>query len=242
MATSVIIDIAVVSLIIVFAVLGIIKGFAKTFIATFGTLISLLLAILLAKSVAGFLEENFMLATKLSEKLTGFLEKIFGADAIGGTFGDANEQTLSSGGFAGWLIRAVLSLKTEGTIVDGYPLNEVLSKIFAYYITVIIAVLILYILFKIVFFIVGDLIVKARQFEPVNAIDRLLGLLLGVVRGIVVVNLLIMIISVIPLSFCQTIAVETLNAPFTNIINNIDVFGLLLRRLFDPASGVHIIA
>ncbi|MBQ9103732.1 MAG: CvpA family protein [Clostridia bacterium] len=238
MATSIIIDAVVVSLLIIFALSGLFKGFAKTFISIFGTILSLLFAILLAKTVANFLENSFSLATKLSYKLNGFVEKVFGAEITGMTFGEANENALSNSGLAGWIINGILSLKNDGAILETATLGDIISKMFAYYITIIIAVIVIFILFKIIFFIIGDLIVKARKFNVVNAVDRSLGLLLGIVKGIISVNFILMILIPLPFGFCQTIAVELPNTVVASIVNKIDMFGILLNVIFDPTNAL----
>lgn len=238
MATSIIIDAVVVSLLIIFALSGLIKGFAKTFISIFGTILSLLFAILLAKTVANFLEKSFSLATKISFKLSDFVEKVFGAEISGMTFGETSEQALSNSGLAGWIINSILSLKADGSVVETATLGEIISKMFSYYITVIIAVLILFILFKIIFFIVGDLIVKARKINVVNVADRSLGFFLGLIKGIISVNFILMILIALPFGFCQSIAVELPNTAVASLVNKIDIFGILLNIIFDPSHAV----
>lgn len=236
MSTASVIDIVVIVLVVGYAAFGAIKGFAKTFVSTFGTILSVLFALLLCKTCAEFLEKTFSLTTTLSENLSGAVEKIFGEELLSVPFALVDETTIRSSGLTGLLLNAVLSLKSGGEIPLGASLGEVVSMIFGYYLTVIIAVAVLFILFKLVFFIIGDLIVKARKAKIINFTDRFLGFVLGAIKGVVAVNFLVLIISALPIGFCQTIIQEMSNASFANFINKINVFELVLNNIIDSTS------
>lgn len=231
-----VVEVATLAIIIISAIVGIVKGFAKTFISTFGTILSLVFAILLSSAVAGFLENTFSLITKLSGKLIGVVENIFGAELSATPLANASEASLASGNLAGWLVSHILSLKGDSAVNQSLPVGQILASTFAYYIAVVIAVIITFIIFKIIFFIIGDLIVKARKISVINVVDRVLGLVLGIIKGIIWVNFVFMIIKFLPFGFCQDITYALECSTFARFINTINVFGLLLGVISAPSK------
>jgi len=147
------------------------------------------------------------------------------------TLEQVTTDQLSDAGLAGFIIKIVLSLQTNNEIPMDVTLNQVIAPIFGYYICLIIAVILLMIIFKIIFYIVGEIISNSKSFNLLTGVDKLLGVALGLIQGIINVELIIMIIAVIPLGFCQQLIAEIATAPFTNFINNINLFNLILSSI-----------
>lgn len=230
--TSAIIDIVALCIVVLLVVLGFKKGFAKTFVSAFGSLLSLLIAILLCTSVASFLESHWGAVSSLSNSLSGFFSKTFGAELMDTTLAQANENALTEGNVAAWIIRLVIAAKNDGSFDPNTTLNQIITPIFSFYVVAIISAVALYIVFRIIFFLIGELIKKAHVLPLVGIVDRLLGALLGLIRAVTYVSLLVWIINILPIGYVQTvIAPEVSNTILVSFLNKINLFELLLGAL-----------
>lgn len=226
-----IIDIVALIFILGFALFGFARGFAKSFVSLFGTIISLLLAILLCPAVARFIESKFSLVTTLSESLSGTLDKIFGETIMNTTLEQATEQSLSDAGVAGWIISLVILFKGEAAVPMDVTLNHVLCPTIAYYIVIIISVIVLFILFKIILFLLSGLVKRLYVIGVIKVVDRVLGLVLGIISGIVYLDAFIILLSIIPINFIQNLYAHVLSSTFTMFLHNIDLFGFILNSV-----------
>ena len=227
-STGAIIDIVVLILIFVFAIVGVVQGFTKSFVSAFGGILSLIFAGLLCSSMANFMETQFELVTKLSDKLGGITKGIFG-DIVDVQVGEANENLLSEAGIALWLIKMIFSV--EGDLSPTTTINSIICPIFAFYILTIISFIVLYILFKILFLLLSKVVKDLYAFKLVEASDRLLGLALGFLRGIIIVQVGLLLINTLPIAFFQRLSASLVDASFTNFINNINLFNVIIKAL-----------
>lgn len=225
-----IVDIVALLFLLGFALHGLIKGFAKSFVSLFGTVISLLLAVLLCSLVARFLESEFSLVTNISGSISNTLNNIFGETIMNTTLEQATEEILKDAGLGGIILTIVIAFKGDIGIPTDVTLNQVLSPTFSYYIVMLISALILFILFKVLLFLLGEIIKNTRS-NFVRKTDKTLGLLLGLLSGVIYIEFFIMIISVIPLGFCQDLYSYILSSTFTNFINNLNLFNKMLSAI-----------
>ncbi len=228
---SAIIDgIALLIIIISFAV-GAKKGFVKTFFSVFGGILSLLLAVLLCSAVAKFAESEFGAVTSVSGWLEGVLRNIFGEALMDTTLSEANEAGLAEAGVATWLLKIILSMKGSSEIPVDTTLNQIISPVFAYYIVAILCVIILYIIFRLIFFLIGEIVLRLHTITMIRITDGALGAILGIIRGIVIIDIILMIISVLPIGFFQSIAVEVDSTILTSFLSNCNIFGYIINTL-----------
>ena len=212
-------------------VIGAKKGFVKSLISTFGSMISLILAVLLCSSVAKVLENKFSLVTTISSKLTGVLSKIFGEQLMTTPLSLATEDVLSEQfKLSLFLVRIILSLKTTGLSPDT-TLSSIICPVFGFYIVCIISIIILFIIFKIIFFLIGEIVKKLHSNKVIGATDITLGIVFGAIKGVFVINFALMILSFIPLGFIQNFTGAINDTIFTKIINKIDVISLILKGM-----------
>ena len=237
-----IVDIVALCLIALSAIIGLCRGFAKTFISAFGSIISIILAFLLCSTVAGFLENKFGLITTISDKLQGVLTGIFGETLMDTTLQEATEATFAEAGVASWIANIVLSVKGSGNVDMNVTLNQIICPVFGYYITALIAIIILFILFKILFFLIGEFIKKLSEIKIIGTVDRTLGLILGIIRGVIIIQLLILIINIIPIAAFQQVSLDIENSVFVSFINGINIFGLILNAITGIGNIVNVIS
>ncbi|MBQ3115906.1 MAG: CvpA family protein [Clostridia bacterium] len=225
---SAIVDLVALAIIILFAVRGLVKGFAKTFVSVFGTILSFLFAVLLSSAVAGFLESEFSLVTKLAGRVSTSLDKLFGENVMGLTLAEASAGGLRDAGVGGWMVSLILTFKSDGGIPPTTPLRDLISPTFAYYIAIAIAVAGLFILFKILFFLLGELVKKLYAIKLIEKVDKTLGFFAGLISGIVHLEFLILLISFIPIPFVQRLYALIQESVIANFVDNINLFARLL--------------
>lgn len=222
-----IVDLVALILTIIIVILGIKNGFLKTFLTTFGSLISFILAALLCSVVATFLEKNIGMISAISKWLSGLLSDWFGAELMDTTIEQASQGGLQSGGLSTWLITLVLNLQGSASIPTDTTLNQVLSPVLGYYISCALSFLVLYILFRIIFYIVSDLTKALHKIKLVGFIDRLLGAILGFIQTVLLIDIIIIVLNAIPFPFMSVVTQAISEAVYTSFINKINVIGLI---------------
>ncbi len=224
------IDIIALIFILVFALHGAIKGFTKTFFSLFGTFIGLLLAVLLAPSVVKFMQSKHGLISSFANELDGVVTNLFGKNVLSIKISDANKATLTSAGLGGYIASIILSLKT-GSYSPDATVGDALCPTFAYYIVLILSVVVLFILFKLIFAVLCSLVKDAYKNKKVEKFDKTLGFFLGIVHGIIIFELVIMIISIIPLNFFQNIYANIQISTIAKFIADINMFNLIITAI-----------
>ncbi len=230
-SVSAIIDIVALCLILIFFIIGIVRGFAKTFLSIFGRLIALLLAVLLCSSMAGFLNKTFDLTNKIAVGLDDIVGKIFGETFANTTIEQINETSIQNFSISNFIAKIILDAKNVGDLPPTTTISQIISPALSFYVVSIISAVILYILFRIVLFIIGDIIKKATQIKLIGALDKFLGAILGFVWGVVMVQIVIVLFNAIPLEFCQKICAEISNTTITKFINKINVYAIIMNSI-----------
>lgn len=228
---SAIVDLVALAFIILFAIRGLTKGFAKTFVSVFGSILSFLFAVLLSSAVAGFLESEFSFVTSMADKVSASLDKMFGENVMNLTLIEASEGGLREAGVGGWLISLILTFKADGSIPPSTQLRDLISPVFGYYIVIALSVIGLFILFKILFFIIGELVKKLYAFKLIEKLDKTLGFFAGLISGIVHLEFTILIISFIPIPFVQQLYGLIQESVIANFVDNINLFSKLLSTI-----------
>lgn len=242
LSNSAIADIVALALILIFSLVGLKKGFAQTFISAFGTIISLTLASLLCSKTVMLLQDKFNLIDTVSNNLAGTLSNIFGDEIMNTTLAQATETNLNEAGIAGWLVNIIMSMQVNLSVPTDTTLNQIICPTFAYYIVLVIAFLILFVIFKILLWLLGKLILKLHSFKAVKIVDCSLGFALGLIKGILFVELFILIIGVIPIGLFQSLNIEIQNAPICSFLSNINLYALILNSITNSNSVTNIIS
>ncbi len=234
------ISLIVIVLLVLFTAIGLIRGFAKTFISVFGKFLSILFAVLLCALCVDFLEEKFALVSKFAHTLEGTVESIFGAELANTKLLEASERSLTEAGVAKWIAEIIIKVQGEGALSPGTTLKTLIAPIFAYYIIKVASVIVLYILFRIIFHLIGNIVVRLKTFKLINVTDRILGLLIGFIHGMLILNIAFIIINVVPISFFQNISVGIETSPVASFFSKINMFDLILQSFgnFDLISYI----
>lgn len=220
-------------IIIIFVIIGIKQGFVKTFFSTFGGFLALLIAILLCSPTTSFLESKFGAVGTVSKGLSGVLTNIFGDGLMNTTLSSATESGMAQSGLAGWILNYVLSLKGASTIPTDTTLNQIICPVFGFYVVMICCAIVLYIIFRIIFFLVSELVAKLHSFRVVGSVDKILGALFGILRAILMIDLIILIITAIPLGFFQSIVTQFDQTFLVKIIRDTNLYNIIIQSLLN---------
>lgn len=229
--SSAIVDVVALIFLAGFALLGFIRGFAKTFVSIFGTIISLLFAVLLAGSVASFLENELGFASSVANGIEGVVNGLFGETLMNTTLENASSEMFSDAGFGGLILSLVLAFKNDLSIPTDVTLSELICPTISYYVVILISIILLFILFKILLFLIGELIQKMHSISLVRHTDRILGLFLGLVSGITHAQLIFIIISIIPFDFVQNLYLTIQQSSVVMFIENINIYSRIMSAI-----------
>ena len=229
-SVSATIDIIALIFILMFALYGAIKGFTKTFFSLFGTFFALLFAGLLSPSVVKFMQSEHNIVSNLSSELSGIVSRFFSKEVLSMKISQANSVNLGLAGLSGYVASIILSYKT-GSYPPDATVADVLCPTFAYYIVLILSVVVLFIIFKLIFSLICAIIKDAHKNKKVANFDKTLGFFLGLINGIINLELLIMIISIIPLGFFQDIYLNIQLSTFAKFFEDINLFQLIITGI-----------
>ncbi len=237
------IEIVTAVIILAYVVFGAKLGFARSFISSFGTLISLILAISLCPLVAEFTQSSFSFVETISDGIKGTVTSLLGDTVANTPIALATEDFLRRQGLAGWLASIVIDVKSGGIYPITVTVADVISPVFGYYIVCLIAVVVLFILFKILFAILSRMLTKLHKVPVLGKADIILGAVLGIIKGMFAVQIIILIVGIIPVGFFQDIIIAIPSTYLTKFIDSINLFDIILKaiaetRLLDIIIGI----
>ena len=189
-----IIDIVVISVLALFAVIGMIKGFLNTLLSLFGNLASVGVAILCAKPVAKFLDSVFNIVSKLGEQITKTITDVnpfeSGIEAVSDSVltGTELKQYLQSGGT---IYRKALGLFVEDAheFTNDVDVVNYLGAQVARIAAIVIATIVMFVLLRIAVKLLAKLFDALSKNKAVSGLDRAIGLTFGLLKGAIIVCL-----------------------------------------------------
>ena len=233
----VIIDVVAIVFVLAFTIYGHSKGFVRQFVSAFGTILSLLFAIMLCSSVANFLQSQFGFVETVSKSVGGVVSKMIGADAsqitLAQLMDEQGRQILEQKGMATWMINIVMVFVADGA--EGVPMDttvyEILCPTIAYYVVLVIAVIALFIIFKILFYVLGKYAKKLHEVKFIAVFDKTLGMILGLACGIIYFEIIIMIIGIIPIQAVQNVHATIEQTVIASFISKINLYNVILNAI-----------
>ncbi len=199
MSVSSIVDIVFVALLILLAVIGLYRGFLKSAISMVGTAASALIAWVLAKPFGKLLQLMFKLTTKLTEKVVDWLyslSEFFSLTRSGESFGEISGE-MTSGGVSGIVQKLTNMLLKGANIPEGKSVGQVLGGKIAAVLTTIIAFIVAFILIRIILKILEKLSDKITEVKIFGAVDKILGFIFGLLKGLLYSGIVVVVFSVI---------------------------------------------
>jgi hypothetical protein len=141
-----------------------------------------------------------------------------------------SQEGLANNGLGSWLISAVLSINAESVNI-GKTVGEIISPIFAYYIVCALSLLGLFILFKIIFFIISDLSNLLKEVRVVGPVNSILGGVFGLVKSVIIVDLIVIVLGALPFGFIQGLMQRIDGSLIVAFFDKFNVLGLMFNSL-----------
>lgn len=223
-------DVFALLVVIMITIQGAKKGFIKSLLSTFGTIFSFLFAVLLCSTVTGFLETKFSTVSNVGNWVSGILQKLFGESLLNTKISEVTTEGLANNGLGSWLISAVLSINSNSEYI-GRTIGEIISPVFAYYIVCALSLLGLYILFKIIFFIIADLSQKIKKVKVVGPLNVFLGGVFGLIKSVIIVDLCVILLGALPFGFIQGLMQKIDGSFIIMLFDKVNVLGIIFNSL-----------
>lgn len=195
-----IVDLIIIGMILLFAIVGLAKGFLKQVLSMANGLVSIVVSSFLVSTVTKALS-NTSLALKLNEKiLTLIVDKYPNSALIETNLITTKEELVnafSESGLSKFLSKITAEFIDITSFSDGEMLADAVSKSVGYFVlSIIIFVLLALIVFIVIKILISILDSIAKE-GILNVINRILGLLLGVARALLIVCICLFIVSLL---------------------------------------------
>ena len=199
------VDILIIAIILIFIIVGCVKGFVFSILSIFGSTVNFIIALCLCKPMANFLNSSFNLESTLVSNFTDKLSNISTDFNIPlSTFKTQTElsshindtiNNSSLGGFIKKLLSNTIKVTPENVSGTDTTLNNIISKSFATFISLIISFIIVFILIYLILWLISFLSKKANQISDIKFTDRILGTFFGFVKGSLIVLFIFALLS-----------------------------------------------
>lgn len=206
MATiGLIIDVLIVGALIIFGIIGFNKGFLKSLISLFSWIVCIIIAIFTAKYVAGWINGVYDFSGFIGEKIANGLidTNEFFAQAIS-EFENTQQIIGSLPSDLNGLLRQLIKVVFSNTSVDMTSTDSIASVVgssLGHICMVIIAGILVFIVLKIVIALLSRLFDNIARTKILGGLNKVIGLLFGVLKAgcvIVLLNCILVALSLIP--------------------------------------------
>ena len=208
-ASFALIDVIVLGILIVFALIGLIKGFIKQVLSIFGLFAGIILAYFLTPVIKDFVKNYIPVLVDLSYTIANLIP---GISKIGAITPDNASIILEESGIPKIAHPIIIALSESG-------ISNVVSIVADVILTVIIFILLL-ILSLIVFKIVKKVFEKITENKAVKGVDRVLGLIFALLKGITLIFIVVFTLSMLIPSFNNVLTPTNSAGEVTNTITN----------------------
>lgn len=229
-----IVDLVIILVLVGFIALGYFQGFGKTVISLVGNILSLILATVLCVKFVELMNNAFGMVDGLSKSIESFLPKVFGEKLMSTSLETlkTNQELIDKSGLSSFVIKIILDLIADSTGIDpNVTFGQLLAPTFSYYVAVVIGYVVMYILFRILFFLLGKFIESMYEFELFEKTDRALGACLGFLQGILILQVVTFIIGALPFGFMKPLNDAIVSGTLSGLIGKINLMDLLSKAL-----------
>ncbi len=235
---GVVIDVVLVALVVVFALVGFKKGFFKSVLSLFSWIVCLLIAIFCAKYVAMLLDKMFKLSTVLGNKIALSFNGVEGFGNQISSF-ENKEQIIdliknsNINGILKTLITGVIS-KSNVDMASSKTVASLIGASLGHICVVVISGVLIFILLKIILAILNAVLSKLTKNKVLGGVNKAFGLVFGALKGfliIVIINIVLVVISLVPLAN---------NVIKTGVVNNTHVERVIYNKT-DELFGKYVI-
>lgn len=215
-----ILDIIFVTIFAIFAVYGLIQGFFKQVAGFLSGIISVILAFLLCGKLADFIIANTSWLEKLSAIFSGFLNNKLNVDVSYENI----SATINNLGVPQFIGNIILKYAEN---FDGQTINllAISSEALSRLVIVVATFILIFIVTKILCLVVGKVGNLLINKTPAKWFNKLLGFLIGCIKGFFLVYNIILLITILPLDGYESLS---------NLINQSAIIAFFVNNhLFD---------
>ncbi len=234
-SNTLIVDIAFLVILAIFLIVGLCKGFVKQIFGALSSVIALVAAYFLCAYLVKFLEQQFGLLTKLAEAIGSQI----GTTGVAGepASKEAIEKAVSEFGLPAFIADYAKAQLGTDTSLKIYQLfgnilgNLVLSAG---------CFIVLYIVFRLVLVLLCKLLQSVVKAPGLNALDRILGMLLSLVKGVLVLYVIIFVVDVIPVNegFIATVKTAISESTVGSFLQNHNLFSMAMTWIAEKFNLV----
>lgn len=234
-SNTLIVDIAFLVILAIFLIVGLCKGFVKQIFGALSSVIALVAAYFLCAYLVKFLEQQFGLLTKLAEAIGSQI----GTTGVAGepASKEAIEKAVSEFGLPAFIADYAKAQLGTDTSLKIYQLfgnilgNLVLSAG---------CFIVLYIIFRLVLVLLCKLLQSVVKAPGLNALDRVLGMLLSLVKGVLVLYVIIFVVDVIPVNegFIATVKAAISDSTVGSFLQNHNLFSMAMTWIAEKFNLV----
>lgn len=234
-SNTLIVDIAFLVILAIFLIVGLCKGFVKQIFGALSSVIALVAAYFLCAYLVKFLEQQFGLLTKLAEAIGSQI----GTTGVAGepASKEAIEKAVSEFGLPAFIADYAKAQLGTDTSLKIYQLfgnilgNLVLSAG---------CFIVLYIVFRLVLMLLCKLLQSVVKAPGLNALDRVLGMLLSLVKGVLVLYVIIFVVDVIPVNegFIATVKASISESTVGSFLQNHNLFSMAMTWIAEKFNLV----
>ena len=222
---SIIASAVILLIIAIFMIVGAVKGFLGQIFGFIGGLAALILAIILCRPVANIIFSN-------TTWMDGLALKIADVFNLPDTEVEAQNLTaaLTEMNYPGFMQDSIVKLAesmNEATV----NLSIVISQTIAKFIIIALCFIALFILIRLGVLLLKGLSKALTQLPVIGTVDKILGLVLGFLKGLLLVYVLMFLLSIIPLEFLDVARTAVAESPVATFFAKYNLLAMLLAWL-----------
>ncbi len=230
------VDIAIIGIILLFAVVGLLKGFMKTLLSFAGVVLALIAAVLLTKPVVAALggsKIETIIAEKVLTVLSGMGDLMTTEIPSYEVLVEVLQQSLPAS--------VAQSLAESVSEMFGSSANQTLAQLLTPGLTNIfmniLVFIVLFVVLIIVFAVLKSIAKAFKHIKLIDIVDKILGFILGAIMGVAFVYLLMLILTLLTgVESINTLVDMILSSSLGSIMYNNNLISILFRQLLDTGT------
>lgn len=199
------VDAAIIAIVLIFVIVGCVKGLVFSVLSIFSSSVNFFISLFLTRPVASLINALFGMESSLTSNFAAKLTAMdCGFDVELSTFGSQAElsshvsETINNSslsGFSKGILNSTVHITPENVAGTNTTLNDIVSKSFASFLTLVISFIIVFILIYLILWIISAISKKMHKNQDVRLTDRILGLFFGLIKGFLFVVLVFGVLS-----------------------------------------------
>lgn len=230
------VDIAIIGIILLFAIVGLLKGFMKTLLSFAGVVLALVVAVLLTKPVVAALSGS-NLETLIAEKVLTVLSGM----------GDLMTTEIPSYEVLVEVLSQSLPMSVAQSLAEsvagmiGSSADQTLAQLLTPGITNIfmnfIVFIALFVILMIVFAILKSIAKAFKSIKLIDFVDKILGFVLGAAMGVLFIYVVMMLLTLLTgVEGVDTLIDMIVSSSIGNVMYNHNLISILFKQLLDTGT------